>query len=228
MQNNIGGAKIGTIDMTTLGMGENYTYCLGENEEASPWAPYHVEHGFAATDSTVSVMGAYGPETISDHIGVQPEEIMEVAADVAMNLARFHNLMMSHFVARDCLLILAPEHAKSIAAGGWSKADVQRWMIEHCVMPAQKLRRLRRPIDPASVVRTAEGEMVRRFVRPDAMKVIVAGGPGKHSAFVNSGHSKRISRGKLVRERLKMLQDVSRRISAELRGVSGLSLSAQR
>jgi IclR family pca regulon transcriptional regulator len=48
------------------------------------------------------------------------------------------------------------------------------------------------------------------------------------AALNSSGHSKRISRAKLVRERLKMLQDVSRRISAELRGVSGLSLSAQR
>jgi IclR family pca regulon transcriptional regulator len=48
------------------------------------------------------------------------------------------------------------------------------------------------------------------------------------AALNSSGHSKRISRAKLVRERLKMLQDVSRRISTELRGVSGLSLSAQR
>ena len=48
------------------------------------------------------------------------------------------------------------------------------------------------------------------------------------AALNSSGHSKRISKAKLVRERLKMLQDVSRRISTELRGVSGLSLSAQR
>jgi hypothetical protein len=34
--NNIGGAKIGITDMTTLGMAENFTYCLGENEEKSP------------------------------------------------------------------------------------------------------------------------------------------------------------------------------------------------
>jgi IclR family pca regulon transcriptional regulator len=48
------------------------------------------------------------------------------------------------------------------------------------------------------------------------------------AALNSSGHSKRITRAKLVRERLKMLQDVSRRITAELGGVSGLSLSAQR
>ena len=48
------------------------------------------------------------------------------------------------------------------------------------------------------------------------------------AALNSSGHSKRISRAKLVRERLRMLQDVSRQISQELRGVPGLSLSAQR
>jgi IclR family pca regulon transcriptional regulator len=48
------------------------------------------------------------------------------------------------------------------------------------------------------------------------------------AALNSSGHSKRVSRAKLVRERLKMLQDVSRQISQELRGVPGLSLSAQR
>ncbi|MGQ0836496.1 MAG: IclR family transcriptional regulator domain-containing protein [Gammaproteobacteria bacterium] len=48
------------------------------------------------------------------------------------------------------------------------------------------------------------------------------------AALNSSGHSKRITRAKLVRERLKMLQDVSRRITAELKGFSGLSLSVQR
>lgn len=47
------------------------------------------------------------------------------------------------------------------------------------------------------------------------------------AALNSSGHSKRITKAKLVRERLRMLQDVSRQISAELRGVTGLSLSAQ-
>jgi IclR family transcriptional regulator, pca regulon regulatory protein len=47
------------------------------------------------------------------------------------------------------------------------------------------------------------------------------------AALNSSGHSKRITKTKLVRERLKMLQDVSRQISNEIRGVSVLSLSAQ-
>jgi IclR family pca regulon transcriptional regulator len=48
------------------------------------------------------------------------------------------------------------------------------------------------------------------------------------AALNNSCHSKKISRTQLVRERVAMLQEVSRQISSELRRVPGLSLSAQR
>src|SRR3981081_3319045 len=30
---------------------------VGENEEVSPWEPFHVQHGFLTSDSTVSVFG---------------------------------------------------------------------------------------------------------------------------------------------------------------------------
>jgi IclR family pca regulon transcriptional regulator len=48
------------------------------------------------------------------------------------------------------------------------------------------------------------------------------------AALNSSSHSKRITRAELVRERVGVLQKVSRQISSELRGVPGLSLSAQR
>jgi len=47
------------------------------------------------------------------------------------------------------------------------------------------------------------------------------------AALNSSSHSKRIAKSKLVRERLAMLQQASRQISAELARVPGLSLSAQ-
>ncbi len=46
------------------------------------------------------------------------------------------------------------------------------------------------------------------------------------AALNSSSHSRRITKAKLIRERLEMLQQVSRRISADLAGVPGLSLSA--
>jgi IclR family transcriptional regulator, pca regulon regulatory protein len=47
------------------------------------------------------------------------------------------------------------------------------------------------------------------------------------AALNSSSHSKKITQSQLVRERVGMLQEVSRQISRELRRVPGLSLSAQ-
>jgi hypothetical protein len=46
------------------------------------------------------------------------------------------------------------------------------------------------------------------------------------AALNSSGHSRRVTKAKLVRERFTMLQEVSRRISTDLAAVPGLSLSA--
>ncbi len=43
---NVGGARPGEISMSTLGHPGRYTYCIAENEDASPWPPYHAGRGF--------------------------------------------------------------------------------------------------------------------------------------------------------------------------------------
>src|SRR5262249_20478695 len=55
---NIGGAAPGAISMSTFSQPGRYSYCIGENEEESPWEPLHVEHGFAAEESTVAAVAA--------------------------------------------------------------------------------------------------------------------------------------------------------------------------
>ena len=43
---NIGAAIPGTGDMATAGTPAKFTFCVAENEAASPWEPLHVELGF--------------------------------------------------------------------------------------------------------------------------------------------------------------------------------------
>ena len=71
-----------------------------------------------------------------------------------------------------------------------------------------------------SILRTAN--YLGRFYSPvfDQQGRVVA-------ALNTSSHSRRISKAKLVRERLKMLQQVSQQISADLATSPWLSLSAQ-
>jgi hypothetical protein len=44
------------LDQATQGNPAKYTACIAENEERSPWTPFHVEHGFDIQASTVTAM----------------------------------------------------------------------------------------------------------------------------------------------------------------------------
>jgi hypothetical protein len=47
---NLGGGIPGKLDRSTQGQPSKYSFCIAENEEASPWAPLHVERGFDASN----------------------------------------------------------------------------------------------------------------------------------------------------------------------------------
>ena len=51
---NIGGAWPGRHDMATQGSPAKFSYCIGENVEASPWGPLHA-------DDVVTVFGGEPP-----------------------------------------------------------------------------------------------------------------------------------------------------------------------
>ena len=55
---NAGGVKPGVSDMALLGHPGKFTYCLGEDEEHSPFLPLHVRRGWNAEQSVVTVIGA--------------------------------------------------------------------------------------------------------------------------------------------------------------------------
>ena len=69
---NVGGAWPGDLDKSTLGSPAKYTYCIAENEEESPFVPYHVEKGYAESDSTVFVMAAEPPHSVTNHVADDP------------------------------------------------------------------------------------------------------------------------------------------------------------
>ncbi len=50
-------------------------FCIAEDEEGSPWEPLHVERGFAAGQSVVTVIGSDAPLSISDHRSRTPEDL---------------------------------------------------------------------------------------------------------------------------------------------------------
>lgn len=140
--------------------------------------------------------------------------LMRLEAHVGSRLPAYPTSM-----GRVLLAGLTPEHLETY----FDRAKIVA-LTEHTVTDRNRLRRLIEECRTEGYA-AVEDELAYGVV---AVAVPVFDRAGAVVAALNSsGHSKRITKARLVRERLKMLQDVSRRISAKLRGMSGLSLSAQ-
>jgi hypothetical protein len=185
---NLGGAKPGEIDKSTLGHPGKYTFCIGENEEESPWEPFNVEHGFAPDVSTVAVFAAEPPLSISD---TTSRTARDLVATMGASLAVAWNARMH--LRGQCLLVIGPEHAQTIARDGWSKGDIKRFLYEHVRKPLGELLRgpewelgMSRQALPAWIDTGDEHTLVPKFISSDEILIVVAGGTaGTHSACLS-------------------------------------------
>lgn len=118
---NIGGALPGELDRAAFGHAGKYTCCIAEKEEASPWDALHVDRGFQAEDSTVTVFAAAGPQTVNDHGSNTAEGILTTISE---NIAAPGNS------SGETLLVIGVEHAKTISEDGFSKADIRRYIAD--------------------------------------------------------------------------------------------------
>ncbi len=185
---NLGGDLPGETDMATQGQSGKFTFCIAENEADSPWLPFHVERGFAASDSTVTVIGAspghnlftYGCETgaeILDHF-------------IGGMTALGHNNVI---FPTGPLLVIGPEHAGVLARDGFDKTAIRKAIFERARIPLTRF--------TARTVRGLHHRRSRWFeqfpnadhigVADDAshVSIVVAGGAGIHSQFIPTSFS---------------------------------------
>ena len=184
---NLGGAKPGAVSMSTLAHPGRYTYCIGEHEEASPWASLAVEHGFAPEQNTVALLAADAPLGVYAQRSRTPEDLLPT---IAASMAVVSHHKMTHW--GDTLLVLSPEHAKIFGDAGWKKDDVRGWLHDRLRWPVRELlpgreggeglpeHVLAKFRDPAR-----ETAMIPKFRSPENIKLVVAGGTaGRFSAIV--------------------------------------------
>lgn len=179
---NVGGALPGEMDRATQGQPGKFTFCCAENEADSPWAPLHVERGYAREASTVTVIGAEGTMNMNTH-SKDADELLRVIAETMV-----HPPSNEYCHGGEPWLMLGPEHARILADGGYDKAKVKARLWALTKMPAERmsvkdLLRVRES-------RTAElGEigpdtLLTIAHKPDDIMLMVAGGPGTHSVYV--------------------------------------------
>jgi hypothetical protein len=120
---NVGGGWPGELDKSTLGSPAKYTYAVCENEAQSPYAPYHVEKGFEATDSTVFVIAAEPTHSVVNHVANDAEGILDSMVSAMSTFA--HNTAVA---SGHCTVVLGLEHATTIAKQGWKRSDIRNYL----------------------------------------------------------------------------------------------------
>ena len=120
---NVGGGLPGVLDKSTQGTPAKYSYCVAENEEDSPWAPYHVEKGYRMQDSTVFVIGAESNDNINSPLPNDPEGILNDVISSMTTVVHNNARASGH-----CTVALSPEHAQAIAKHGWIRHDVRCYL----------------------------------------------------------------------------------------------------
>jgi hypothetical protein len=167
---------------TYLGsMGNNYAYnsvCFAENEERSPWEPFHVQKGYAKDESVVSVWS--GVRSTAFTLGLREKHWQQ----------HVQNLLGGIDPHSAPTFVLDPITARLFVskAGFRRKEDLIDWAYEHATLPASEywdyqlvvnyhLPRALNGADPFYVMqhRAAPDQMIPMF-KKDAIQVVVVGG----------------------------------------------------
>lgn len=196
MSKNLCGA--GRLGDTYLGsQGNNLSYnnlCVAENEEDSPWEPFHVQKGYRREDSVVSIFQGWG---IWHGIGIRsidkgwPENILKVLSVFAP--------YSSQTSRSGALVLLDPLVAQEISRDErfGTKKSLQTWIYENSLIPYEEFWNLelvvsftlpaaQKGVEPfASWLSGPRTAMLHRFFSPEHINIIVVG--GGTNAFFQAG-----------------------------------------
>ena len=184
---NVGGARPGGTDRSTLSNPMKFTMCFAEWEEGSPWEPLHVERGFQREDSVITAFAmTSGPVQIVDQESRKPDQI---AGTLGLGLEGVF-LPKIHRMPVDALLVVCPEHVKTLTCeGDYPKARLRERIQAVTTKPLREMvadEVSGAGIAPASAAKMTEAVLASpapKFADGKFIHIVVAGSEaGKFSA----------------------------------------------
>jgi len=199
---NIAGYKHGRNYMGTFGYPLNFV--VAENEAQCPWEPYHVEHGFARGDTTVTACGTVTWGWPPAIYGTEEKPAAQAALEF-LSLEVTKKPCLGRLVERGqngfrnmITFLLAPPIAKTLADAGYTKQKIREYVYEHARVPYRELEFL---IEfghseafkiPDMVERglltkdylVQPDDLVRVLPSPDVIHIVVTGDPDRNRAMV--------------------------------------------
>ena len=166
---NVMNTRPGFLDRATLGNPGKYSFCFAEHELDHPWQPLHTTRGYSAGDSAVTVYASNSLYQIYNQLAATPEPLLLCFADAlghvgSPNLKGFN----------ETLMIFAGEHAEILRSSGWTRRDVQQFLIEHTRRRVADVKRAARL--PGAVTEADETTWRHVFEKPEDILIVCAGG----------------------------------------------------
>jgi hypothetical protein len=177
-QNGQGGSVPGESYMGS--QGNNYAYnsiTFGENEERSPWEPFHVQHDFSPGDSTVSVFS--GVRTTAFTLGLREKHWREHVAHMLRGMDPHGPPVLlldpitarqfidrGGFTKKDALIDWLYETARMAAGEYWDYQLIQNYVYPRATFGEEPW---------AMKLRAADDQMIPMFRREDIHVVVVGG-----------------------------------------------------
>jgi hypothetical protein len=195
-QNLQGGSEPG---LTYLGsQGNNYAYnsvCFAENEERSPWEPFHVSKGFKPTDSTVSAFG--GCRHTAFTLGVREAHWQDHVRNMLRGMdPREHPLFVldpitaelfikrGGFDTKEKLIDWAYNNACMTAGEYWDYQLIQNYIYPRATYGEEPY---------ASMLATPADELVHMFLREEIEVVVVGGETNGYWRIFGANYGKTVS-----------------------------------
>jgi hypothetical protein len=183
---NLGGAFPGKVDKATQGTPAKFTFCFAENEEQSPWPPFHVDRGFKPTDSTVTVLGLEGPQDINGQDATKAASFLRILAS-SITSAGTSNFRFT--TGSDLLICLGPEHATILGREGVTRDDVRQYLFKTARVPLELISEehlMRRKQTPAQYGEFDPSSPIPIVLAKENILLAVVGGAGLHSTWMPS------------------------------------------
>jgi hypothetical protein len=182
---NVGGAFPGTTDRSVMGSPAKLSFCFADRSSDNPWPTIAHEHTGDPEASTITVVPTESPHNVNDHFSYTGVGVLTMIAHSLANVGSNDN----YRTEATPLVILAPEHAATIARDGFSREDVRQFLSAHSTTRLDRWSwenqngRFRNLIP--KLYRQAPGSVeIPMISSADQLVLAVAGGPGKHSAVV--------------------------------------------
>jgi hypothetical protein len=166
---NVMQTRPGLLDRAVLGNPGKYTFCFAENEDDHPWEPLHVARGLRPEQSAVTLYASNSLYQIYNQLAAEPEPLLRCYADALSNLG-----LPNVKGFNQALLVIAGEHRGVLRQSGWSRRQVQSFLIENARRRVADLKRAARL--PGDVTSADETTWRYFFERPDDILIVCAGG----------------------------------------------------